>query len=97
MPELSAVEEKVLHILLQSGPIFGTAQVGHALWPERPLQPQGAAIAVGGILRRLAERGLVGISRVGPVAQYSVTIAGACAHTAALQERVDHRQLTLPI
>jgi hypothetical protein len=52
---LSRIETRVLRLLLTRGPVVGTAQVGLALWPERELTPQGAAVAVGGVLRPSSE------------------------------------------
>lgn len=44
---MTLIEHTLLRCLASQGPIRGTAQVGYALWPDRPMQPQGAALAAG--------------------------------------------------
>lgn len=44
---MTSIELTLLQCLATQGPIRGTAQVGYALWPDRSMQPQGAALAAG--------------------------------------------------
>jgi hypothetical protein len=56
---MTLIEHTLLRCLASQGPIRGTAKVGYALWPDRPMQPQGAALAAGKILRGLRDKGKV--------------------------------------
>ena len=94
-PRLSPIETNLVALLEKNGPILGTAEVGYALWPDRDMQPQGAAIAVGGILRRMLDRGYIESILVDHRRSYAVT---ECGRTAREQDRIDAidpRQLTL--
>jgi len=44
---MTSIEQTLLRCLATQGPIRGPAQVGYALWPDRAMQPQGAALAAG--------------------------------------------------
>ena len=39
------IQRSLIQLLERSGPICGTAAVGFALWPDRDMQSQGAALA----------------------------------------------------
>jgi hypothetical protein len=91
---LSPIENDLV-ALLEKGPILGAAEVGHQLWPDREMQPQGAACAVNGILRRLVERGYVEATQVEDRRSYAVTAAGRDAREQDRLDAIDPRQLTL--
>lgn len=91
---LSQIETDLV-ALLESGPILGTAEVGYRLWPDREMQPQGAACAVNGILKRLADRGYIESTQVDERRSYSVTSAGIEARELDRLDAIDPRQLTL--
>lgn len=93
--QLSGIEKMLVALLVSGGPIRGTAQVGYALWPDRQLQPQGAAVAVGGILRRLRTMGFIVGYADAKLTRYEVTEAGRAALASDLKEAIDERQLTL--
>ena len=90
---MSPVELRVLE-LLKAGPITGTSEVGHALWPNRLMKPQGAALAVGSILRRLWTRTWV-VPDEGERTTWSITPAGLKAIEEEYRSRIDPRQLSL--
>lgn len=92
---LSRIETRVLRLLLTRGPVVGTAQVGLALWPERQLTPQGAAVAIGGVLRRLVEKRFVRTSINDGVTTYACTTLGDQAQELARLDGIDPRQLSL--
>lgn len=92
---LTDIELRVLRLLLTKGPIVGTAQVGLALWPEQQLTPQGAALAIGGVLRRLVEKRLVKTSICDRVTTYACTTLGDHAQELARLDGIDPRQLSL--
>jgi hypothetical protein len=91
---LSPIENDLV-ALLEKGPILGAAEVGHQLWPDREMQPQGAACAVNGILRRLIERGYVEATQVEDRRSYAATPAGREAREQDRLDAIDPRQLTL--
>lgn len=94
-PRLSAIENNLVALLEAKGTIHGTAEVGFALWPDREMQPQGAAIAAGGILRRLLDRGYIASTLVDERRAYSVTDSGRDAREQDRIDAIDPRQLTL--
>lgn len=94
-PRLSAIETELVALLETKGPIHGTAEVGYALWPDREMQPQGAAIAVSGILRRLLDRAYIASALVDNRRSYSVTASGIEAREQDRIDAIDPRQLTL--
>ncbi|MFC5511130.1 hypothetical protein ACFPOU_08315 [Massilia jejuensis] len=94
-PRLSAIETELVALLEVKGPIHGTAQVGYALWPDREMQPQGAAIAAGGILRRLLDRAYIASALADNRRSYSVTASGIEAREQDRIDAIDPRQLTL--
>ncbi len=87
--------ETALIELLSKGAIRGTAHVGYALWPERKMQPQGAALAAGKILRGLRDRGAVESHYESKLSRYEVTAAGLEALAEDVRELADERQLNL--
>jgi len=94
-PRLSAIETELVALLETRGPVHGTAQVGYAIWPDREMQPQGAAIAAAGILRHLLDRAYIASTLVDNRLAYSITASGIEARE---QDRIDAiapRQLTL--
>lgn len=94
-PRLSAIETELVALLETKGPIHGTAEVGFALWPDREMQPQGAAIAAGGILRRLLDRAYIASTLIDNRRSYSVTENGKEAREQDRIDAIDPRQLTL--
>jgi len=76
---LTPIEINLLNLLNKSGSIRGTAQVGYALWPERIMQPQGAALAAGKVLRRLRDSGFVTSSVDNVLSRYDITENGRLA------------------
>lgn len=93
-PRLSPIENDLV-ALLERGPIVGTAEVGYHLWPDRDMQPQGAACAANGILRRLLDRGYIDSDQVGDRRRWRVTAAGSDAREQDRIDAIDPRQLTL--
>ena len=93
-PRLSSIENDLV-ALLERGPIVGTAEVGYHLWPDREMQPQGAACAANGILRRLLDRGYIDSDQVGDRRRWCVTTAGSDAREQDRIDAIDPRQLTL--
>lgn len=93
-PRLSPIENDLV-ALLEKGPIVGTAEVGYRLWPDRDMQPQGAACAANGILRRLLDRGYIAPAQVEDRRSWSVTAAGIDAREQDRLDTIDPRQLTL--
>lgn len=93
-PRLSPIENDLV-ALLERGPIVGTAEVGYHLWPDRDMQPQGAACAANGILRRLLDRGFIDSDQVGDRRRWCVTAAGSDAREQDRIDAIDPRQLTL--
>lgn len=94
-PRLSAIESELVALLETKGTIHGTAAVGYALWPDREMEPQGAAIAAGGILRRLLDRAYIAATLVENRRSYSVTESGKEAREQDRLDAIDPRQLTL--
>lgn len=94
-PRLSAIETELVAMLEKKGPIHGTAEVGYALWPDRKMQPLGAAIAACGILRRLLDRAYIASALVDNRRSYSVTASGIEAREQDRIDAIDPRQLTL--
>lgn len=92
---MTPAERRVVRLLLTRGPIRGTAQVGLALWPDREMSPQGAAAAVGGILRRLVDKRYVKTSIQGGTTVYSCTTLGDHAQEMDRLDTIDPRQLSL--
>ena len=89
------IERTLVELLVEHGAIRGTAQVGYALWPDRAMQPQGAALAAGKVLRGLRDRGTIDSNFDDKLSRYVVTASGREALAADLQESIDARQLTL--
>lgn len=73
---LSAIELSLMRLLDSKGPIRGTAQVGYALWPNRSMQPQGAALAAGRILRRLLDKGHITSEYESQLSRYDISGTG---------------------
>lgn len=92
---LTPAERRVVHLLLKRGPIRGTAQVGFALWPDREMSPQGAAVAVGGILRRLVDKRYVRTWIQDGATVYACTTLGDHAQELDRLDTIDPRQLSL--
>ena len=90
---LSKIERQLLKLLIDDGPLYGTAQVGYHLWADRDMEPQGAAVAAGGVLRRLIERDCICQERAGGVSKYVITDHGIIALDQALMSDIDPRQL----
>jgi len=78
---MTPIEQALLHRLATTGPIRGTAQVGYALWPDRTMQPQGAALAAGKILRGLRDSGYVDSHYESKLSRYEITDQGRAALT----------------
>lgn len=91
---LSPIENELV-ALLEQGAIVGTAEVGYRLWPDREMQPQGAACAANGILRRLLDRGYIQSTQVKDRRRWEVTDAGKEAREQDRIDAIDPRQLTL--
>ncbi len=89
------IERTLIALLVNGGQIRGTAQVGYALWPEPVMQPQGAALAAGKVLRGLRDRGLIDSHIEDRLSRYEVTNKGRDTLAEDLQVLVDQRQLTL--
>lgn len=92
---MTPAERKVVRLLLTRGPIRGTAQVGFALWPEREMTSQGAAVAVGGILRRLVNKRYVRCWVQDGATVYACTTLGDHAQEMDRLDTIDPRQLSL--
>ncbi len=91
---LSTIEKFLLNVLsIQE--IRGTAQVGYALWPDRNMQPQGAALAAGKILRSLRDKGFVSSADREGLSCYAITTSGRFALKEAQESLIDPRQLSL--
>lgn len=95
MMPISDIEYSLLKLLMQRGSIRGTAQVGFALWPDRRMQAQGAAVAAGNVLRRLRERKMVRHSLDERTSTYTITGAGRRAVVDHEEAKIDRRQLSL--
>lgn len=93
---ISDIEYSLLKLLMQRGSIRGTAQVGFALWPDRRMQAQGAAVAAGNVLSRLRDRKMVRHSLDERTSTYTITGAGRRAITDYEAALIDPRQLALP-
>jgi hypothetical protein len=76
---MTLIEQTLLRCLATQGPIRGTAQVGYALWPDRSMQPQGAALAAGKILRGLRDKGYVDSHYESKLSRYEITTQGHVA------------------
>jgi len=76
---MTSIELTLLQCLATKGPIRGTAQVGYALWPDRSMQPQGAALAAGKILRGLRDKGYVASHYESKLSRYEITNPGRAA------------------
>ena len=76
---MTLIEHTLLRCLASQGPIRGTAQVGYALWPDRPILPQGAALAAGKILRGLRDKGCVASYGESTLSRYEITNQGRTA------------------
>jgi hypothetical protein len=92
---MTPAERKVVRLLLTRGPIRGTAQVGFALWPDREMTPQGAAVAVGGILRRLVNKRYVRSWILDGITVWACTTLGDHAQEMDRLSNIDPRQLSL--
>lgn len=77
--DMSPIEQTLVELLSTAGPIRGTSQVGYALWPDRKMQPQGAALAAGKVLRRLLDKGYVRGYPDHQLSRYEVTERGRAA------------------
>lgn len=88
-------ERRVVRLLLTQGPIRGTSQVGYLLWPDREMSPQGAALAVGGILRRLVNKRYVRTWIQDGATVYACTTVGDHAQELDRLDKIDPRQLSL--
>lgn len=76
---MSPIQRQLLGQLKDLGPIRGTTRVGYALWPDRSMQPQGAAVAAGKIIRALRELGYIQVGSDNKLAVYSLTVTGDAA------------------
>lgn len=56
---LTPIEIRLAYLLVEQVKIEGTAQVGYALWPDKEMRAQGAALAAGRVLRMLENKGMV--------------------------------------
>lgn len=92
MDKLSSIEKRVLSLLVQ-GHVIGTSNVGYRVWPQRRMQPQGAALAAGNVLKRLRDRGLVASTEQGDQARHEITSLGQRELAAVAED--DARQLDL--
>lgn len=88
-------ECRVVRLLLKRGPIRGTAQVGFALWTDRVMTAQGAAVAAGGILRRLVNKRFVRTWIENGITVYACTTLGDHAQELERLSNIDPRQLSL--
>jgi hypothetical protein len=89
---MTPIQRQLLGQLKEIGPIRGTAQVGYALWPDRSIQPQGAAVAAGKIIRTLRELGYIQVGSESKLAVYSLSVTGAAALEANIDSLIDDRQ-----
>jgi len=89
------VERRVVDLLARNGPITGTAAVGYGLWPDRDIQPQGAACAAGRIVSGLVGKGYVQYTMDDKRKCYAVTDAGRAALEEAIKSDINPRQLLL--
>jgi len=76
---MTSIEQTLLQRLASQGTIRGTAQIGYALWPDRSMQPQGAALAAGKILRGLCDKGYVASHSESKLSRYEITNQGRVA------------------
>jgi len=93
--KITHAECAVVRLLLTCGPIRGTAKVGLAIWPDRELTSQGAAVAAGGILRRLVDKKFVRSWVQDGATVYACTTLGDHAQEVERLSNVDPRQLSL--
>lgn len=92
---MTPIERTLLALLEREGPVVGTAALGRALWPDRDMQAQGAALAASGVLKRRMEQGHVATTEYDGRHQYHLTDAGSQALAAARLADSDPRQLSL--
>jgi len=87
------IEKIILRVIIEQGSITGTSTVGFAIWPNRNIQPQGAAAGAGRFLRRLIDRGFVITTQDHTALPcYRVTSIG---HQVWKDETIDSRQMSL--
>lgn len=92
---MTPIQRQLLGKLKEIGPIRGTAQVGYALWPDRSMQPQGAAVAAGKVIRTLRAVGHVQVETENKLSVYSLTAAGSAALEADRLSSADDRQASM--
>ena len=90
---INAIEQRLLSVLAEKGPIRGTAQVGFALWPDRFMQPQGAAFAASNVIRMAHEHQLITLHTDLDRIRYEITQLGREALATAIKASKDERQL----
>jgi len=92
---MTAMEALLVGLLVRQGSIRGTAHVGYALWPDRRMQPQGAALAAGKIIRGAVDKGYVASIPENKLSRYEATVSGTIALTQYQASLVDERQHSL--
>ena len=92
---MSPIECTLIDVLATKGPIRGTAQVGYSLWPDRSMQPQGAAVAAGKVIRGLLDKKYIVSIEDNKLSRYEATQAGRDALEQHRLAAVDTRQLSI--
>lgn len=92
---MTSIQLQLLAHLAANGPVRGTAQVGYALWPDRAMQPQGAAVAAGKVIRALRTLGFLEVGTEANLAVYDINEGGRAALQAEQLTLADQRQMTL--
>jgi hypothetical protein len=91
---MTPIETAFVSLLSIKGPIRGTAQVDYTLWPERSMQPRGAALAAGKVIRGVRHKGYVNSFSDNKLSSYEVTKLGLAALEADRLSAIDTRQLS---
>lgn len=92
---MTSIQRQLLSHLAANGSVRGTAQVGYALWPDRAMQPQGAAVAAGKVIRALRTLGFLEVGTDANLAVYDINAAGRSALQAEQLTLADQRQMSL--
>lgn len=92
---MSSVESDLVNLLVTSGPIYSTANVGRALWRDRTMQPQGAAVAAGKVIHGLIAMGFVNGTPENGLTLYAATEQGRAALEKYWADKNDRRQLSM--
>jgi hypothetical protein len=92
---MTPIQRQLLAHLAANGPVRSTAQIGYALWPDRAMQPQGAAVAAGKVIRGLRTLGFLEVGTEANLAVYDINEAGRSALEAEQLSLADRRQMTL--